>query len=115
VENPPIVSGKSTTNKNIYKNINNGENSPEENTHPTSYRRSININHLFVPGKRRDRLEDSAYRLLGGFLPEFWEWLESTSMSNKAMLPLRLNQKIHQSTLQAALTFLDQRAQEKII
>jgi hypothetical protein len=104
---------KRDTNKTISKNINNGENSPKENTPPTPIRGRLNIDHLFVQGKRRERLEDALKRMLGEFVPEFIPWLEKRCMTNKAMLPLRLDQKLHQTTLSNAKLFLGLRAMEK--
>ena len=119
-ETRQTMSGNSTnyvrnpdTNKTINKNINNGEFSPKENTPPTPIRGRLNIDHLFVQGKRRERLEDALKRMLGEFFPEFIPWLEKRCMTNKAMLPLRLDQKLHQTTLSNAKLFLSLRAMEK--
>jgi hypothetical protein len=107
VENPPIVSGKSTTNKNTYKNINNGENSPKESPTLTPLRGGLNIDHILMPGTRRKRLEDSIEKIIGfDLMPAFFKWLEADFMKDKTKLPIRAYSKKRQDIISLAKHYL---------
>ena len=108
VENPPIVSGKSTTNKNTHKNTNNGKNSPAL----TPFRGSLNIDHLIAPGPRRKRLEDAIEKMIGlELMPGFFKWLEADFMRDKTKLPIRVYTKKRQDILLLATNYLSLTAQ----